>query len=578
MKRNIKYTILSLIAPLFLLCGCYSLDKAPDYQVSDSTFWQTETHAREGIVGVYAMLHDEYVCGQQYAEDMAGEIAIGYDMDMVALSKGEIDATSDFILNKWQTLYESVARANRVIRNVSQMQTLSSPLKARYIGEAKFLRAFFYFTLLNNWGGVPYYDETCIIEDNFATMLEPRMNADTLRCKILADLDSAIVSLPEQGEWGAADYGRATKGAAQALKGKVLLYGKRYEEAAALFKQVTESGKYSLNDSYKALFTPEGDSSDEIIFSIQNSGSDGMAMALRMGSGATFGGCLNNMVLSTSFVDSYEYYDGTAFDWDEWFPGFTKHTKVRERVFLLQRGSTYKRPIRPAEMKTLKLSYYFRDPRMQYSVILPYMTYTGWTADAEKEMEYLLPATGTGHESYGSIRVNNDWKVYLLRKFVPEGNMGGKLTNSSDTPVNFPLIRYADVLLMYAECLNETGDIHGAATQLNKVRARVKMPKVRATTKEAMFQCIRHERAVELVGEGHNFMDLKRWGLLGELDGKEEKDILGGALYTRSANAKRYNLLPIPSHAIELNPKLAQNPEWGSNSGSSEGATIEVIL
>jgi len=563
MKRSTLFTILSLVAPLLIISGCYSLDKAPDFQVSDSTFWKNETHAREGIAGVYAMLHNEYVCGQQYAEDMAGSLAVGYDMDMVSLSKGEIDAGSGFILNKWQALYEGVARANRVIRKVSEMETLSTPLKARYVGEAKFLRAFFYFNLLNNWGGVPYYDESCIIEDNFAQMKEPRLAADTLRARILADLDAAIESLPEQGEWGASEYGRATKGAAQALKGKVLLYGKRYEEAAALFKQVIDSGKYKLSSSsYKALFTPEGDSGDEIIFSIQNNGSDGMAMAYHMGSGATFGGCLNNMVLSTSFVDSYESSNGSKFNWDDWFYGFNKSTQVRERVFLLQRGSTYKNPIRPSGMRTLKRSYTSRDPRLAYNVILPYTTYNGWTAGSEKEMEYLIPASGTGHEEYGSIRVNNSWKVYLLRKFVPEGNMDGALSNSCDTPINFPLIRYADVLLMYAECLNETGDTRGAASQVNKVRARVNMPRVRTTTKEAMFESIKHERQVELVGEGHNYMDLKRWGLLETLDGKQETDILGNVIYTRSVNANRDYLLPIPSSEIRLNDRLTQNPGW----------------
>lgn len=148
--------------------------------------------------------------------------------------------------------------------------------------------------------------------------------------------------------------------------------------------------------------------------------------------------------------------------------------------------------------------------------------------------------------------------------------MDGGINNRADTPINFPLIRYADVLLMLAECYNEMNDQTGAVKLINEVRARpsVNMPGInsgpewlKATTKEEVFQRIKHERAVELAAEGHSFSDMRRWGLLESLNGRKEKDITGKVRYTRAVSTRDY-LWPIPASEIEKNGKLEQNPSW----------------
>ena len=158
---------------------------------------------------------------------------------------------------------------------------------------------------------------------------------------------------------------------------------------------------------------------------------------------------------------------------------------------------------------------------------------------------------------------------YPWRKFVPEYDMGGSLTNREHTPINFPIIRYADVLLMCAECHNETGNQARAVELINQVRARVEMPGLnsgpewlKASTKEEVFKRIMHERAVEMAGEGLRFSDLRRWDLLKKLlDGKWEKGFTGAKYYQRVVRDRDF-LWPIPIEEIDKNDKLVQNPGW----------------
>ena len=148
--------------------------------------------------------------------------------------------------------------------------------------------------------------------------------------------------------------------------------------------------------------------------------------------------------------------------------------------------------------------------------------------------------------------------------------MGGAINNRAHTPINFPLIRYADVLLMMAECQNELGHQNEAVALINQVRARksVEMPGInsgpaylKATTKDEVFERIKHERAVELAGEGWSFSDFKRWKLLETLDKRKETDITGKFRYVRSVTKRDY-LWPIPADEIEKNGNLTQNPDW----------------
>lgn len=568
-----KILMAAMTVSTLSLSSCYDLDRYPDSQLSSGTFFKTEAHAKQAMMAVYSQMQSDNVYGYAaFSLDCLGGVSFGYDNpSFQTIQRGTVAINAGYFSNYWTSIYEGIARANNVIQNIDGAD-MSDQLKSQYIGEAKFMRAVYYFYLLNLYGGVPIYDETTVIAEEFTEMLKPRNTEAEVRTFIIGDLDAAAAALP--ASWDAANAGRATSGAATALKGKVLLYGKQYQEASNCFTTVINSGSYSLYPNYADIFTPAGDESSEMIFAIQNLGGVGqdigMPMCFYLGTRASFGSCWNNVMPATSFVDSFEWADGRPFDWDEVFPGYNSSNTVKAEVWYStpNAGKTAVATYTPHKEELLDM-YSKRDPRMMASIILPYTTYNGWSKNANHVFEFaIFKGMGIPNDG-GCINVNGNHEAYLWRKFVPQGNMNGAINNRADTPINFPLIRYADVLLMQAECLNELGKSAEAVALINQVRSRAGMPGLNsgpsylaANSKEEVFNRIRHERAVELCCEGHSYFDMKRWGLLQTLNGRKELYITGSkSLYTRSVSERDY-YWPIPSGEIDKNPDLTQNPGW----------------
>ena len=547
-------------ASLLFMSSCYDLDRFPEDQLSAGTFFQTQDHADQAMMGVYSQMTHDDVFGRQFGFDCLGGIASGYDAPSYPnIGRGTYTTTEGAVGNKFKQLYEGVTRANIILQNVDNCD-MSDDLKSRYKAEARFMRGLYYFTLLDFWGGIPLYDEKTI-------------SAEDVRKFIIQDLDDAIAHLP--AKWDDSNKGRATSGAAMALKGKVLLFNNQYQEAATCFESVVNSGEYALYSDYANLFKPGGDESSEMIFAIQNIGGVGtdfgMPTTFYMGNRASYGSCWNNVMAATDFVDSYEWSDGRPFNWDEVIPGFNASDDVKKETFYATLNDDFDKVVTyPATKDKLLEMYGKRDPRMAASIILPYTTYKGWYSNAPMNTEYVITAkSGQTNEKNGFIRVNGNYEMYLWRKFVAEYDMDGAINNREDTPINFPLIRYADVLLMLAECYNQTDQQTKAVEKINQVRERVGMPGLnsgpeylKATTKDEVFKRIRHERAVELAGEGHSFSDMKRWKLLESLDG-QVKGFTGQFYYNRVVQERDY-LWPIPNGEMEKNPNLKgdQNPGW----------------
>ena len=584
MKKYKHY--ITMAASLFLASSCYDLDVYPEDKLAVDKFFQTQDHADQAMMGVYNQLHHEHVFGRQSGFDCLGYVGSGYDpASYQQIAQGTYTTSSDLVSGKFQHLYEGVARANVVLQNIDKC-AMSDELKAQYRGEARFLRGLYYFTLLDFFGGVPLYDETTDYGKDFMHMLKDRSSAEDTRKFILDDLTEAERTLPTA--WSASNHGRATKAAAQALMGKVLLYKASatkqqadYQAAKDCFEALVNNteryGEMKLYPDYAKLFTPEGDESSEMIFAIQNMGGVGkdfgMPLAKYLGNRATFGSDWNNVMASVPFVDSYEYKNGKPFNWDDVFPGYNNNIAVRKKALMSTLTKGGKVATRPAELDKLLAMYENRDPRMKASIILPYTHYAGWYQNAPLDAELvLLEKQGEAHEKNGLIRINGGYQYYLWRKFVPEGDMNGELNNREDTPINFPLIRLADVYLMLAECWNELPNGQTKAVEyINKVRARqsVNMPAInsgaewlKADTKEEVFKRIRHERQVELAAEGWSFSDMRRWGILEEVKG-DVLDIFGKRKMTRSVVDRDY-LWPFPQDEIDMNPSLKehQNPGW----------------
>lgn len=571
-----------LLAMTGLITSCYDLDQFPHDQLNSGTFWKTEEHAHQGMVAMYSTLRLENGFGAFYDNDALSDIAGDYNnWLMPSVIKGTYSDRTGIVQNRWQTLYEGIFRANLLLQNIDNVNTTEEQ-KQIYKGEAYFIRALNYFYLSDYYGGVPLYDENTIVSNEYMNMKKQRSSIEETRNFIIEDLNKAIEVLPTK--WPTEEYGRATSGAAIAFRGKVKLYAKDYEGAKKDFEELVFDKNnigygYKLHDNYSELFTLKADQSSEIIFSIQAingiNSEYGIAFPLRLGTRATYGSCWNNCIPTDILVDSYENKDGSKFDWSNYFPEFNntdivESRKIQDRTFAAELSDDKKSVAKyPISKDKIREAYENRDPRLEQTIITPYSKYYGCYNLEPKMMEYVL-AVGV-NEANGFIRDNLGHYNYYWRKFVPEGNMDGVLDDRSHSPIDFPLMRYADVLLMLAECYNELGNIDNAIEMINKVRQRPSTnmpplnngkPWLEARTKEEVFKRIINERAVELACEGHRFSDLRRWGIAKEKLNFEYDDIRGNVRYTRIFEDRDY-LWPIPAVEFERNENLGvQNPGW----------------
>jgi len=561
--------------------GCERLDYVPGDQMSDATFWQTEDHARQAAVGMYAAMKANWCFGMEFTFDMCSDIADG-SSPWADVSRGTSFASnSSGVQNHWQYLYELVHRTNTVIRHVATMP-ISRETIDRVTGEAKFLRAMAYFRMLNCWGGVPYYDEMCDINEEFATLDAPRCDEDELRSHIIADLTDAIALLPVK--WDDADLGRATRGAAYALRGKVYLFNREWERAAADFEEVVFNRSadygYALHPDYDELFRLyNGRHSDEMIFSIQSIDGNTSGYALDIvsyfGNKSTMRLIAGNCIVpSVELVDMYENRDGSEFDWDAVLPGFAGASSDERRRMMcvaIDQGSTRVTSTLDCDTTAVMDAYRLRDPRLCINVITPYSHYLGTDAGSQPmDKQFVLADASQGGapmEAMAFMRNSEGWNSYFWRKWIPTGNLDGYWGEYNRTPYEFPLIRLGDVLLMLAEAYNESGRLGEAIEMVNRVRGRVGMPGLGSgpswlavADHDEMARRIRRERAFELAGEGQRYWDLRRWGLLRE-SVKDARDIFGDLMYTRSYQ-ERHELWPIPLVERDRNPNLTQNQGW----------------
>ncbi|MBS5486104.1 RagB/SusD family nutrient uptake outer membrane protein [Parabacteroides sp.] len=579
MKKIIIYLATMLLAAM-TFTGCYDLETYPGDKVNEGTFYKTGDHAHQGLMGIYGMLRLNEAYGYQFCFDHLGDIAYGYNYYMMFLATyTDRDGT---IQAHWQTFYDGIHRVNTFIRSVKGMRGIITDEQINeYVAEAKFLRAMFYFSLTDLFGGVPYYDESTNVNEEFMNLKQPRSSLEEVRAHILEDLDEAIKYLPV--EHAASEYGRATKGAAYALRGKVHLYDKEWQSAINDFEEIVYNKSnnygYALDDDYARVFKLyNGAKSPETVFSIQNKsgvGTEyGMQIQALMGCRGAYGSCWNNTVPSTQLVDMYEFKDGRPFNWDEIFPGYNAMTPEQRKELLSVEmdGSGTIVGLREADTAKILSAYTCRDPRLMATVIVPYSHYMGNIGRTTNvDLIFALDHNLAGNANGGTIQNNAGWVSYLYRKFVTEGDQGGAISNRLHTPFVFPLIRFADVLLMLSEAYNEAGQLDKAVTEFNKVRARVGMPGLNSgpawmvvSNKEQMAERIRKERAVEFAGEGLRFSDLRRWGYEiahKTLNNVDAVNIYGEPIYTHLFT-ERDMLWPIPGVERERNKELTQNPGW----------------
>jgi hypothetical protein len=521
-----------------LLGGCKKdlLDTRPDNQLASTTMWTSDASTIEGVNGVYAALRGGANAG---SGDMLYEL---YSMDRYGytgqcyfaneLTSGTATSGSGLFSTAWQALYEGIARANDAIQNIPLKSPSTAAKKAQYVAECKFLRGYFYYRLNQVFQGVPIYLEPT----NYDQFSKPRSTTDEVWTSIIKDLTDAIneTNLPAKYNAGAADYGRITKGAAYALRGKVYMYQKNWAAAIADFQQVQTLG-YALYTgagatSYSQLFKLANEQSSEMIFSMQNIDLAGYGhdVSFYCGTRATNGSCWSYYNGSPYLADLYENADGSKFNWDAVIPGYSALTPAQREVFFIRDGATAAE-LAAAAARGAQVSLYLpvgnqarvmqayanRDPRMAQTLVTPYSTYIGSGSTYTWAWPFRTAATPTF-----DIQADNTVGFYYYRKFVETGP--SELWVRTQTPVDFPIIRFADVLLSWAESANEASGVTQATVDLvNRVRARAGAAQLQITnaalptyvsSQADLRERIRNERRIEFVNEGINYFDELRWG------------------------------------------------------------------
>ncbi|WP_348621424.1 RagB/SusD family nutrient uptake outer membrane protein [Pedobacter lusitanus] len=581
--------ILSIILTLVVLSGCKKnlLETAPSSAVDAEKMWTTDNLTDLGISGVYNALrlgiNTSGASGLElYQLDRFG--LTGQTSGSEVMMAGTITTGNSAFSDTWKNMYEGIQRANDAIKNIPVKSPSADAKKSRYVAEAKFLRAYFYMRLNQLYKGVPIYLEPFLADD--AT--RGRSTEEEVWTQVIADLTACIAepNLPDRYAAGNAAYGHATKGAAYAMRGKAYLYQQKWALAAADFSKVKDAG-YGLFNNYQALFKTANEQSNEMIFSIQNIGvaNSGSTTQFFCGTRSSFGSCWNTYHVSPNLVDLYENADGSKFNWERVLPGYSALSVAEREVYFLRNNLTAAE-IAAAATRGAKMSLYLpagnearilqaytnRDPRLAANVITPYSTYVGVYSG--------LNATVTSRWPYRSeAALNGDLRTdtqsyfyYLYRKFVYEGT--AETLNRSYGPTDFPVIRYADVLLMWAEALNEQGSTGDAIAKVNEVRSRAGAAVLQmgngslptyVSDQTDLRERIRNERRVEFPNEGINYFDELRWKSWKDkvfYAGNGVKQIWGNTVYPYSFKGDYIYTWPIPQVEIERNPNLKQNTGW----------------
>jgi starch-binding outer membrane protein, SusD/RagB family len=488
MKKKLTILICTM---LFVCCKRDFLDRQPTTSGTTDEFYNTQQDIINADNAIYAVLQltnaSDYMVGDITTDDAepgAGTCLSGVcDFNFFDVEPS-ISVSSTVLNTRWTSLYKGISRANILLNRIDGVTFNDPVLKTRIIGEAKFLRAYFYFSLVQTFGDVPLIVKELSSPDE--TYAYPRMEKAKVYAQIQQDLTDASTALPST--YTGADIGRATKWAALGLLGRVYIFQGNFTDAAPVLKNIIDNTTsiYGFLSNYADVFKYNNGNNKEIIFSIQ---------------------------YSRGFTPSQ---------------GRAAHANFIPMGTQLQPigGQGYNLP-------TTDLDQAF-EPN-----------------DARKAAtESMTITVGTVTSALPHVNKYLDPAVLL----------------ANDTSVDFPVLRYSDVLLMYAECLNETGNPGGGVVYLNKVRTtpRTNLPAKPLTINQSDLRiAILKERRIEFAFESLRFFDLVRTNNLETVMNAyfTKYNITNNGVLVQIDAHNR--LFPIPQQQIDTNPQnIKQNPGY----------------
>ena len=440
---------------------------------------------------------------------------IGWDRNnstLQQIGKGSHDSNNGFSRSVWNEAYKIIGRCNFILDNIKKLDgKMDAVLYARYQAEARFVRAYMYGYLIELFGGVPLVTKTLGLTDAQV----PKSTKDECATFVMNELEEAAKALPTT--YDARNTGRATKGAALAAKARTALYNEKWAVAAASAKAVMDLTINKLHPNFSELFSYKGQTSTEIIFSLQYlkgtlTHSTPQNFLSRNAQGAS------NKVPGQTLVDSYECTDGLSID--------------------------------KSPLYNPKDPFKNRDPRLDFSLAVPGSNYFNFKFETHKDsVKTINYTTGARVDNQDAIHAFATYTGYCWRKYTDITDKDDR----SNSEINVILIRYAEVLLIYAEAKIEANQIDQSVYDaINAVRQRptVNMPAIKTgKSQEELRSIIRKERKYELANEGFRLMDIRRWKLAdkllnGNFLGRIPKGLLATAPVIDANGTPDYNTVP----------------------------------
>ena len=542
MKRKSLFILAAALLTGFT--SCVDLDRYPLEELSDGSFWKTGNDAEMAVSDLYnslpywdvddAINSDDAVHGIKWA---AGNI-----------SKGIYDPLDQ----SWSYTYGVIRQANLILSKIDEIPDYDEAEKKKVLGQTYFFRAFHYFDLIRTFGDVPYVDRPLELSDQEGIT---RTSRDEVYKHVMDDFDKAIEYLPVS--WSASDYGRITKGAALAMKARAALYYGNWQVAADNAKKVMDQGTYELWDKdntgkYAQLFWEVADGCDEFILVRQFNAGDNGWYLIGWEAFPTLG--WGGIDPTQSLVDAFEDIEGA--------------------------------PIAKSAIYDEKNPFANRDPRLEVNVLHDGETMYGVTV----KVAPLKSCYPTGIGQHGDATATGYYQQKWLDPSIDPQSTGWDMGKDA------VVIRYAEVLLTYAEAKNELEPLSQEAFDaVNQVRKRVGMPELQKTdaskptycgTQDDLRQRIRNEWRVEFALEGGKRQwDIRRWGIAKEVlnkpllglkyklvdspdavegDGGKICILYEGENYVGGTTAYQDHnyVYPVPQKEIDLNPNLTQNPGY----------------
>jgi len=529
-----------LFLGFFIFSGCDSsfLDRTPYDALSSQGVWDNDETAQLEINGIYRIANADYcLMSVPYRFSCWGPDGFNYFRDRAIECATATSYTGNY-RSTYTAFYKLIRASNDAIMHLDGNTSITESLRDEMLGQAKFFRGISYFYLWQLFGGVIIMDEVLNPADTYL----PRNSAEEVKNFVIKDFTDAASLLPVS--WSSSDYGRVTKGAAIAMLGKVYLYDQQWDQAVNTFAQLmTSPYSYDLHPDYSQLFDYKWEQNNEVIFAMQEVAETNRAT--------------NTYAQSYSFAshipfETYTYCDGTEID---------KSTRPKRANY----NSEYEYGLDLMAWYDDVLHNHEVDKRCQANIIMPTDTYVG---KDEVVFKHYWPYSNYANADPPAMRYEfSGYALYAWRKYVCTGN---ELSMAMRwySPTDVVLIRYADILLMYAEAKNEAqGPSQEVYDAINKVRNRagvVNLPT--GLSKDQMRRYIWLERYHEFPGEGILFFDVRRWGTAATDDpifglNHNVLDFRGEKFFTR-AFPDYYKLFPIPAAEIDINDKLTQNPGW----------------